>query len=612
MTKKLLVISIVVALSRIAITQAAAGRITRQYTNSIGMKLMRIEPGTFLMGAGSTPLSDQIVSLYRSPSDRVSPRLRLRQGDYDESPRHKVTITMPFYMSETEVTAEQFRQFRPAFPGFKAHLDHHPYVSGVSWYDAVAFCEWLSDRESTPYRLPTEAEWEYCCRAGTETPFSSGQVPPEHETANRWGVKNMHTGVLEWCLDWHGLYPDEPQTDPAGSEKGWVKVVRGGGLDWLDAAAMSYYFGRDYEPWAFGTSPFYVRSANRAAVPPNFAPPPREYQAAQMAGINPPLPPGRPQSHSPYRAKGLVAGYHYIGFRVVQGPMPRSKASAFEPPFLHCCVKQTRAMVSTGPDLDRPYYRTRRIFPQLTAEQMVKVGWKIGLPPGLGTNYHNGALVALSNGDLLASYYNGFSESDPDLSIMAARLRYGCDQWDIPSVWPDFLDGNDAGPVLWNDNGTLWLGWGCPHLTGGYPFQWTISEDNGATWAPVKFPVFESHPGGYGRRQPINCAFRAPDGTVYIAFDGWGATSGLWASRNNGKTWFDAGGRTLGLHATFVLLDDGRILSFGTRNRTIDGCCPRNVSTDRGKTWQLSRSPVPGQGGGQNPVMLKLASGRLL
>jgi hypothetical protein len=239
---------------------------------------------------------------------------------------------------------------------------------------------------------------------------------------------------------------------------------------------------------------------------------------------------------------------------------------------------------------------------------MVQVGWKIGLPPGLGTNQHNGAVIALPNGDLLACYYNGFVESDPDLSIQLIRLRYGSNHWDIPSVWPDFLDGNDASPFIWNDRGTIWLGWGCIHLTGGYPFQWTISKDNGATWGPIQFPVFDSHPGGYGRRQPINAAFRGPDNTIYVAFDGWGSTCGLWASRNNGQTWFDTGGRTLGLHSTFVLLDDNTILAYATRNRTIDGFCPKNVSTDWGKTWQVSRSPMPGQGGGRNPIMLKLAS----
>ena len=577
------------------------------FTNSIGMKFVRIEPGTFTMGFDGKAPGDALKPEH-------TPRKYLKSGNYDESPRHKVTITKPFYISETEVTIEQFKQFRRDFPGFIAKRDGHPYVSGISWYAAVAFCQWLSAKEGSAiggYRLPTEAEWEYVCRAGMQTPFSSGQTPPAHETPNPWDIKNMHTGVLEWCLDWHELYRDGPQTDPVGPKHGWTKVVRGGGLDILDKQTMSFYFGRDVGPYSLGQNPFYSRSANRAAVPPSFAPPPREYQAKQMACINPPLPPG-PQSPSPYRAKGLVAGWHSIGFRVVQAPMPETKPYDSELPFFQRCVKQNSVGISKGPDPGKPYYRTRRIFPALSTEQMVNVGWKIGLPPGLGTNRHNGAVIALPNGDLLACYYNGFVESDPDLSIQLIRLRYGSNHWDIPSVWPDFLDGNDASPFIWNDGGTIWLGWGCLHLTGGYPFQWTTSKDNGATWGQIQFPIFDSHPGGYGRRQPINAAFRGPDDTIYVAFDGWGPTSGLWASRNNGNTWFDTGGRILGLHATFVLLDDNSILAYGTRNRTIDGFCPKNVSTDWGKTWQVSRSPMPGQGGGRNPIMLKLASGRLL
>jgi hypothetical protein len=572
----------------------------KTFANSIGMKLVRIEPGMFVMGMESTPLPD-----------KLAPRPRFKNGDYDEKPRHKVTISQPFYISETEVTIEQYRKFKADFPGFKARLDHHPYASGISWYDAVAFCKWLSDKEGKPYRLPTEAEWEYACRARTQTPFSSGDTRPEPETANPWGLKNMHTGVLEWCPDWHGLYPETPQTDPIGPEYGWTKVVRGGGLDVLDRQTMSFYFGRDMEASAPGDSPYYARSANRAAAPPSFAPPPREYQAKQMECINPPLPPG-PQLPSPYRAKGMVGGWHNIGFRVVQAAMPDTKPTRFEPPFFQRCVKQTTVAVSKGPDMMKPYYRTRRILLGLTKEEMVNVGWKIGVPPGLGTNHHNGAVVALPNGDLLAVYYNGFVERDPDLSIGIVRLRYGSNRWDVPSVWPDFLDGNDASPFIFVDGGVIWLGWGGIHLAGGYPFQWTTSKDNGATWSAIRFPIFESRPGGYGRRQPINAGFRGPDNTLYVAFDGWGSTSGLWATRNNGQTWFDTGGRILGLHATFVLLDDNSILAYGTRNRTIDGFCPKNVSTDWGKTWRVSRSPMPGQGGGRNPIMIKLASGRLL
>jgi len=593
-----------------AAAKAAESSNAREYTNSIGMKMLRVEAGSFMMGADSRPLCDELVCLATKRGGSL--RMRFKNGDYDETPRHKITITKPFYICETEVTVEQFRKFRPGFPGFKAKLDYDPYVSGISWYDAVAFCEWLSREEpgGPPYRLATEAEWEYCCRAGTETPFSSGSTRPAHETANQWGIKNMHTGVREWCLDWHGLYPETPQTDPVGPAHGWVKVVRGGGLDYLDERTMSFYFGRDYDAWELGDAPYYARSANRAGVPPNLAPPPEEFQAAQLAWFNPPKP-RDPQLITPYRAKGLVGGHHYIGFRVVRASMPDTQPLRFEPPFLHCCVKQTTKPAHQGPSLEKPYYRVRLMFPKLMEEQMVNVGWKIGVTPGFGTNQHNGALAALDNGDLIACYYNGFSESDPDLSIGMVRLRFGSDHWDMPSVWPDFLDGNDASPFLWNDNGTIWLGWGCPHMTGGFGFHFTISKDNGATWGPIQNPIFESWPGGYGRRQPINSCFRGPDNTIYVAFDAWGSASGLWASRNNGKTWFDPRGRVYGLHGTFALIDDNTILAYGTRNRNIDGFCPANISTDWGKTWQISRSPLPAQGGGQNPVLIKLAGGRL-
>ena len=145
------------------------------------------------MGVDSTPLPETLLKgangvIY----DRTS---ALR--DYDESPVHQVPITYPFRMSVAEVTAEQFRRFRPAYPG---NPHYAPYASGVSWHDAVASCQWLSRREGRTYRLPAEAEREYAARAGTRTPFSSGAAPPPPEAPNPWGLKNMHTGAAEWVF----------------------------------------------------------------------------------------------------------------------------------------------------------------------------------------------------------------------------------------------------------------------------------------------------------------------------------------------------------------------------------------------------------------------------
>src|SRR5690606_33648897 len=149
--------------------------------NSLGMKLHPIPAGSFTMGETNPP-----------PPERFEQPEYLRAGDWDEHPSHPVTLTRGFYLAETEVTIEQFRQFRPDYEGNEAHA---PFASGLSWRDAMEFCAWLSAREGRHYRLPTEAEWEYACRAGTTTLFSSGDAPPAPGTANAWGIQNMHTGV---------------------------------------------------------------------------------------------------------------------------------------------------------------------------------------------------------------------------------------------------------------------------------------------------------------------------------------------------------------------------------------------------------------------------------
>ena len=111
------------------------------------MNMIRVEPGTFKMGA--------VVSQFnlgkKTDLSKDAPY-------YDETPVHQVTITYPFYISETEITIEQFRRFKKEY---KCNNAFKPYVSGISWDEAMAFCEWLSKKEGKPYRLPTEAEWEY-------------------------------------------------------------------------------------------------------------------------------------------------------------------------------------------------------------------------------------------------------------------------------------------------------------------------------------------------------------------------------------------------------------------------------------------------------------------
>ena len=270
--------------------------------NSIGIKLVRIHKGEFVMGSEELP---------------------------SEKPMHKVRITKDYYLAAHIVTVGQFKAFvkdanyqtdaeksgkgalgfdiearwfaaAPAGyswrkPGF-SQADDHPVVC-VSWHDADAFCKWLSKKDGKRYRLPTEAEFEYAARAGTTTRFSSGEAdaslkglanladealltrmdkkivaanaaPPGNKSAgiagwndgfsftspvtqfkgNPWGLSDMHGNVWTWCADWSVRYTDGPQDDPTGPKdptKG--RVIRGG---------------------AWNVGPLRCRSANRVQRAP--------------------------------------------------------------------------------------------------------------------------------------------------------------------------------------------------------------------------------------------------------------------------------------------------------------------------------------------------------
>ncbi|MBM4094446.1 MAG: formylglycine-generating enzyme family protein, partial [Planctomycetes bacterium] len=199
--------------------------------------------------------------------------------------QHRVRLTRALWLGTSEVTVGQFRKFVsetgyvtegerdgkgghgrdasgqwgifPEFtwrhPGF-VQSDDHPVVQ-VSWNDAAAFCEWLGRKEGKTYRLPTGAECEYACRAGSTTRWSFGDEQSDlgnyswwsgnseghthavcQKIANAWGFYDMHGNVWEWCMDWYGVYPSGAVTDPQGPAIGSGRVARGGGSWNHDAA----------------------------------------------------------------------------------------------------------------------------------------------------------------------------------------------------------------------------------------------------------------------------------------------------------------------------------------------------------------------------------------
>jgi len=556
-------------------------------TNSIGMKLVRIEPGSFTMGQGAV--------------------------DFDEKPAHKVTITTPFYMGATEVTNAQYERFDPKHKALRGKLGFSKAddeaVVFVSWHEAVAFCKWLSAKESRPYRLGTEAEWEYACRAGTTTPYHTGLslpkafhknqrlswFPGRHRAKtdvmpltvaktppNAWGLYDMHGNVEEWCSDWYGPYvkvdPSRPVRmrrldgkcepmdnswfDPVGYKDGDFKVTRGG---------------------SHSTPVAYLRSGNRLGTLP---------------------------ADKSWR----------IGFRVVQGKMPETKP--LEPPAPPLNARNVKQAfppdLAKGPDPKKPYFRGPRQYVNIPAGSN---------GPLFSRHNHCPAIVNCPNGDLLAIWYTCRTEPGRELDIAAARLPYGADKWQPASWFWGAPDRNDHASALWADEkGTLYHfnGLSAGGTWGSLATIMRTSTNSGATWskAALIMPEHGLH------HMPIESVFRLADGTILVPCDavaGGGGGSAVLLSKDDGKTWTDPaegkpipsfkagskGATIAGIHAGVVQLKDGRLMAFG-RGNTIDGKMPMSISADGGKTWTYSASPFPPIGGGQRLAILRLKEGPIL
>ncbi len=209
--------------------------------NDLGMKLAAIPAGRFQMG---------------SPDNEP--------GRYDnEGPQHDVQLTRGFYLGVFPVTQDEYQQVADNNPSRFAGAGRRP-VEQVNWFDAVNFCNRLSEREQISpyytidgeqvrigggegYRLPAEAEWEYACRAESTTRWWFGDDesrlgefawnnensentthPVGEKPANAWGLHDVHGNVFEWCQDWFGKYSSDSQTDPTGPQSGRGRVLRGG------------------------------------------------------------------------------------------------------------------------------------------------------------------------------------------------------------------------------------------------------------------------------------------------------------------------------------------------------------------------------------------------
>ena len=516
-----------------------------------------------------------------------------RGADFDEQPVREIEITHPFLMSATEVTNAQYEQFDPAHRSRYSHRDmsHEDDAAAidVNWSDAEAFCRWLSAREHKPYRLPTEAEFEYACRAGTTTLFNLGDrlsdgyqqlepgllmgyqayFPPGHpppsyyavvkkislrvaqHRPNGWGLFDMHGPVAEWCSDWYAPYDPAVTRDPVGPAEGDFRVLRGG---------------------AYSQFARLLRSANRAAMEP-------------------------------------WTRNNWIGFRVVQaGPVATVPTPV---------AKITAPLSAPAPpplDPTRPIFEGPHTFVLIPPHSM---------GPLFSTHNHDPGLAVCPNGDVLAIWYTTEEEVGNELNVAVSRFAVGATSWSPAQLFWQCADANNHAPALFTDaDGTIF------HFNGNKLMPGAVyrtSKDNGYTWTRA-LPYSTST-----SAQPGESTIRTSEGRILGTLDGRYGSGLVNASSDDGHTWkeltddsrlpnFTPGGTgrvIAGFHVGLIQRRDGTLWALGRvdnlkLNLLFDNKLPISISKDGGTTWTYSTSIFPEIRTGQRFTLKRLHEGPLL
>lgn len=504
----------------------------------------------------------------------------------DEGPVHRVTISRPFAMSVTEITNAEFERFFPAHRTLRGldgvSADDNEPVVNVSYQDALAYCRALGIATGRRFRLPTEAEWEYACRAGTSTPYWCGDtldgsmrrnqviardyspvgLHVDSLKANPFGLKGMHGNVEEWCMDWYGPYASGDATDPAGPRYGLYRVTRGG---------------------SHHTPEIYLASSRRMAMIPS-------------------------DRHS------------LTGFRIVE--------SDVEPV---CSAVSTIAPADAGVSRHRMMWRmdSEPFFAE-------PIPFVIEPEEGSGTPFyshnHQPAVTWVDNGDILAIWFTGNAENGREVAVLQSRFHPGADGWTPSRLFFKVPGRNMTGSSLLNDgHGTLY------HLNGveaagdwqNLALAMRTSVDNGASWSAPRLV----EPRHTRRHQVISGPIVLKDGTIVQLCDaGPGSHDGtsIHLSRDRGATWTDpwdgaplpdfsrdtTGTTIAGIHAGIVELHDGTLMTLGRGNSIKDSegrnRMPMSLSRDGGATWHYSASEFPPIDGGQRLILRRLMEGPLL
>lgn len=648
-------------LNKIMLTPLVAGLLVISGCNSSriasetleSMEFVEIPAGTFTMGADLDPK-------YIAAGPEEEWRSIFIQ---DEFPARNVTISKNFAISKYEITNAQYEAFDPDHKAWRGNFvdlstGDDEAVVYVSWEEAVAFTEWLSEHDRQyDYRLPTEAEWEYVARAGTRTPFNDGlagdiytlnpMTPEQMEKynyqwpypftwsngcrgwvtwkpddcvgvedvypdkfdiedadltvgqnePNEFGVHDMMGNVEEWVLDWYGFYDPEETIDPVGPAGGDFKVARGG---------------------SHNNHIQHLRSANRMS--------------------------------------SAVNDKHYLlGFRVVRASekdeLNAPSVAAPERPWAEDVVEQTYTWETPTGEPEFSYHTLYKLVPQEedgshygSDTQMRQFGFdpdekKPLLTGPLYTHNHSPTITWCENGDLLVSWFSGESEIGPELTLLASR---GVRQADGSLRWTEsaeflkaadrnmhssnllnnalrFSDGTDTEFTL-HQMASIGVSGRWDKLALGY----RTSTDNGATWSPVEMVLELDHALNDGASMQGNMFQSSAGELVFVTDDDGDSifnTGSLVVSADGGATWTRRGHssntpdeqRIAGLHAAVIEIadrngDDKPELLAIARDKGLhfDGKAPQSISYDGGHTWERSASVFPGISSGKRFSLIRL------
>ena len=479
--------------------------------------------------------------------------------DWDEAPRREVKVDA-FRMSATEITNAQYEAFDPTHKrgeqGFSTGDDEA--VIMVSWDDAMAYCRWLSEQTGKHYRLPTEEEWEYACRAGTTTAYNTGDTFPESQwkvqkntrdkehvslqvaqfEPNPWGLYDMHGNVEEWCADAY-LDSDSPHyAIGLWMEDSRYAKVRGG---------------------SHNTPVRYLRSANRSAAPPEDRTVLRGFRIVE----------------SPRFVYGTFRGRRFIHYRLdYQEWETPSEIPIFLEPISYVIPPESKGV---------PFY----------------------------AHNHQPAITWTEDGKLLAVWFSTDAEAGREMVVLHSRFEDG--RW-IPALpFSKVPDRNMTGTALLTLKDGRML-----HFQGiGDAGEWKdlalglrVRDHLYSPWSDYKL----IEPEHRVRHQVIAGPIVTKDGRILLCCDagpdGEAGTS-LHVSKDGGKTWEDTGSTIAGIHAGIVERKDGSLMAFG-RGNAIDGHMPCSISYDGGYTWTYSATEFPPIGSGQRLVLKRLQEGPIM